>query len=362
MSVYQGKKLKIEISGASHEERLYGSVEGLPAGDTIDFGQLQRFMARRSPGSYAGSTARREADRPVFVSGISASKTDGAPLRLYIENTDVRSRDYADIKNKPRPGHADLGAYLKYGKDCDMSGGGAFSGRMTAPLCALGGIAMQLLEQRGIYITAHIRSAADVEDERFDPCGISDDVRRAVLENELPVIRADAAEKMRQRIEAASAEGDSVGGVIECAVTGFPGGIGGELFDGIEGRLAELLFAVPAVKGVEFGSGFDGSCRKGSENNDAIAVRDGRLVTLTNRAGGILGGISTGMPLLFSAAVKPTPSISKAQMTVDITTMQETGIRVAGRHDACIVPRAVPVIEAVTALALLDMLEDANEQ
>ena len=361
MSVYQGKKLKIVISGASHEDALLGSAEGFPAGEAIDMQALCRFMSRRAPGRYSGSTARREADIPVITSGVCGGKTDGTVLRLFIENRDVRRGDYAHLRGKPRPGHADLGAYFKYGADCDLSGGGVFSGRMTAPICALGGIALQILERRGITVSAHIRSVADAEDERFDPCHIGGDVRKAISENELPTISAEAAEKMRQRIEAASAEGDSVGGVIECAVSGFPCGVGGELFDGIEGKLAGLLFAVPAVKGVEFGAGFDAARRKGSENNDAVGIDRGRIVTLTNHAGGILGGISTGMPLLFSVAVKPTPSISREQQTVDITTMEETRIRAKGRHDACIVPRAVPVIEAVTALALLDMLEEQNE-
>lgn len=361
MSVYQGIKLKIEITGASHDERIYGSLEGFPEGEEIDLDALQDFMSRRSPGNYAGSTSRREEDRPVIVSGLSGSKTDGTPLRLYIENSDVRSRDYSDIKNKPRPGHADLGAYFKYGADFDMSGGGSFSGRMTAPLCALGGMAKQLLERRGICVTAHIRSIADVEDARFDGCNISADIQKIILGNELPAISAEAAAQMKQRIESAASEGDSVGGVIECAVTGLPRGTGGELFDGIEGRLAPWLFAIPAVKGLEFGSGFDGTRLKASENNDPIVLENGHIVTSSNNAGGILGGISTGMPLLFSVAVKPTPSISKPQRTVDITTMEETEIRISGRHDACIVPRAVPVVEAAAALAVLDMLEASGE-
>ena len=355
MSVYKGERLTIELYGRSHEEFIGGRLSGIPAGHPIDTDALRRFMERRAAGQYIGSTARREPDEVDIISGITDGVTDGSTIELRIRNRDARPSDYDELKYTPRPGHADLGAWLKYGGAEDMRGGGAFSGRMTAPLCAVGNIAIQLLAKQGVNIISHIRKIGGVEDERFDMANIPRETPDG-----FPTLSEDAGKRMLCAIEQAARERDSLGGIVECAVTGFPPGVGGTTFDGLEGRLSALLFAVPAVKGVEFGAGFEAAALRGSENNDAIILRDGVLMTETNNAGGILGGISTGMPLVFSVAFKPTPTIGKRQRTVRLDTMTPCEIELTGRHDACFVPRALPAVEAAAALALLDILE-AND-
>ena len=355
MSVYKGERLTIEIYGRSHEEYIGGRLRGIPAGHPIDLGALRRFMERRSSGHTLGSTARREPDEVDIISGITNGVTDGDTVELRIRNRDARPSDYDGLQYTPRPGHADLGAWLKYGGAEDMRGGGAFSGRMTAPLCAVGNIAIQLLAQRGVNIISHVRSLGGVEDERYDMAGIPRETR-----SDFPTLSAEAGERMLRAIEQAARERDSLGGVVECAVAGYPAGVGGALFDGLEGRLSALLFAIPAVKGVEFGAGFAAAALRGSENNDAVLLRDGTLMTETNNAGGILGGISTGMPLVFSVAFKPAPTIGIRQRTVRLDTMTPCEIELAGRHDACFVPRALPAVEAAAALALLDIMEAEN--
>jgi chorismate synthase len=282
--------------------------------------------------------------------------TCGAPLAAVIENTDTRSGDYAALRDVPRPGHADYPAQVKYGGWQDVAGGGHFSGRLTAPLCIAGGICLQLLRRRGVDIAAHIASVGDIEDEPFDPMGPDAGVLTALRERAFPVLDEARGAVMGECIRACAAEGDSVGGVVECVAIGLPAGIGGPLFGGLESRLSAALFAIPAVKGVEFGAGFGAARLRGSENNDPYAVRGGAVVTGSNHAGGILGGISTGMPLVLRAAFKPTPSIARPQRSVRLSTMEETELTVTGRHDPCIVPRAVPVVEAVTAIVLLDAL------
>ena len=356
MSCSRGDKLCVELFGQSHAAAIGVTVEGLPAGERVDPEALQRFLERRAPGRSALSTARREPDRPVFLSGLTNGVLDGAPLTALIENRDRRGADYERFRDVPRPGHADYTARVKYGAGCDMRGGGAFSGRMTAPLCVAGGICLQLLAKRGIRIAAHILSVGEVSDEAFNPMGLDAETAEALQERELPVLSPAAGAAMRAAILAAAAEGDSLGGVVECIVTGLPAGLGGPLFDGLEGKLASMLFAIPAVKGVDFGAGFGAARLRGSENNDAFAVRDGAVVTETNRAGGVLGGISDGMPLLFRAAFKPTPSIAKPQKSVRLSTMEETELVITGRHDPCVVPRAVPAVEAAAAIVLLDLL------
>ena len=350
-SIYRGH-LTVSIFGQSHGPAIGVTVDGLPAGHAIDLGALQAFLDRRAPGQNDWSTPRKEADAPEFLSGLSEGKTCGAPLTAVIRNTNTRSGDYADLKNVPRPGHADYTAQIKSGGFQDPAGGGHFSGRLTAPLCIAGGVCKQLLAERGITVGAHIAAVAGVEDAPFDPVDPADIT--APGEKRFPVIDDGAGERMRAVIAQAKAELDSVGGVIECAVTGLPPGLGDPMLDGMENRIARLVFAIPAVKGVEFGAGFRAAAMRGSEHNDAFVLRDGQVRTRTNHAGGILGGITNGMPLLFRAAVKPTPSIARPQNSVRLDRMEETVLEIRGRHDPCIVPRAVPVVEAAAAIAVYD--------
>ncbi len=356
MSVYIGKKLKISIFGQSHSEAIGITVDGLPAGIAIDEARLAAFMARRAPSASAFSTARREPDAPCFVSGVMNGITTGAAVTAIIYNKDRRSRDYAELYNTPRPGHADYTARVKYGGREDYRGGGAFSGRMTAPLCIAGGIAEQILRRRGIVAGSHILSVADISDDALDAVNVTADELDAIKSKPFGVINGSAGEKMLDLIARTRAEGDSVGGVIECAAVGVPVGLGGELFDGLESAIARLVFSVPAVKGFELGSGFSAAKKTGSENNDCYCFDDGAVKTHTNNAGGILGGISSGMPIVIRAAIKPTPSIAKRQRTVNLATGEETELEIGGRHDACIVPRALPVIESCLMLAILDEL------
>ena len=359
MSSYLGKNLHVSVFGQSHAQAIGVSVDGLPAGEKIDLEELQRFLDRRAPGRDATATSRKEADVPKILCGLVDDVTCGAPLAAVIENTNVRSRDYDKLKDVPRPGHADYTAQIRYGGYQDVRGGGHFSGRLTAPLCIAGGIAIQILKGRGIDVAAHIYSVGEAKDRPFDPMGETSDTLDALRCAAFPVLEEKAEQKMRDVIMAARVEGDSVGGVVECIVTGLPAGLGDSMFGGMEGRLAAALFGIPAVKGVEFGAGFEAASMKGSENNDPFLVENGTVRTATNHAGGILGGITTGMPLVFRMAIKPTPSIAKEQDSVSLSGGVGEKLCVEGRHDPCIVPRAVPVAEAVAALVLLDVLLDA---
>lgn len=356
MASYLGEHIHVSVFGQSHSPAIGVVVDGLPAGERVDMEELGRFLKRRAPGQNATSTPRKEADLPQFLSGLVDDVTCGAPLAALIENTNTRSQDYAQLRDKPRPGHADFTAQVKYGGFQDVAGGGHFSGRLTAPLCIAGGICLQILKRRGIEVAAHIASIAGEADRPFDPMGESVETLDALKRAPFPVMDEKAGERMRKVILQAKEEGDSVGGIVECLVTGVPAGLGEPMFGGIENRLAAALFGIPAVKGVEFGAGFGVATMRGSENNDPFTVEDGKLVTETNHAGGILGGITNGMPLVFRLAVKPTPSIAKQQQTVSLSKKQVEELVVTGRHDPCIVPRAVPVVEAVTALVLTDLL------
>lgn len=347
MSSY-GENLRITIFGQSHSPAIGVTVEGIPAGERIDTAKLARFLARRAPGRNEWSTPRREADAPEFLSGLKDSVTCGAPLAAIIRNADTRSQDYAALADTPRPGHADYTAQVKYGGAQDSVGGGHFSGRLTAPLCIAGGICIQLLAREGITVISRIAAIADVEDEGA--------LCASTAEKPFPTVSDERGEAMRAAIAAAKADGDSVGGVIECAVLGLPAGLGGPLFGGLEGRISAAVFGIPAVKGIEFGAGFAAARMRGSENNDCFETSSGRVVTKSNNCGGILGGISDGMPLVFRAAVKPTPSIAAEQLTLNMKTMEETALHVPGRHDPCVVPRAVPCVEAAAAIAVYDAL------
>lgn len=355
MSSEFGRKLQVSVFGQSHGKAIGVNVTGLPAGESIDLEALQAFMDRRRPGRSPLASARNEADVPVFLSGLENGVTCGTPLRAIIENTNQRSKDYDALADTPRPGHADYTAYVKYKGQADMRGGGHFSGRLTAPLCIAGGIAKQILARRGIHVGAHLAAVAGIQDAPF-PLRPTAEQFAAIAAKDFPVLDDRAGKAMQAAILAAKEDGDSVGGIIECAATGLPTGLGEPMFDGMENRLAAALFGIPAVKGVEFGAGFAAAGLRGSENNDPFAVENNRIVTTRNNAGGILGGITTGMPVTLRLAIKPTPSISKPQQTIRFSTGEPTTLSIQGRHDPCIAPRAVPVAEAVTALVLLDLL------
>lgn len=359
MSSEFGNILRVSVFGQSHGKAIGVVVDGLPAGEEIDGLELQRFLDRRRPGTGPLSTARKETDVPEFLSGLEGGKTCGAPLCAVIKNADQHSKDYGELADKPRPGHADFTAWAKWGGHADMRGGGHFSGRLTAPLCVAGGIAKQILARRGIFVGAHLASVAGICDRPF-PLHPAAALFEEVAAKPFPVLDEAAGERMRAAILEAKNDLDSVGGVIECAAAGLPAGLGEPMFGGVENRLAAALFGIPAVKGVEFGEGFRAAELRGSENNDPFTVEDGEIRAETNRAGGILGGITTGMPLVLRAAVKPTPSIGRPQKTVRLSAMEAAELTVHGRHDPCVAHRAVPVAEAVTAAVLLDMLLEGN--
>lgn len=352
MSSTYGESLKLTIFGQSHGMGIGMTLDGIPAGLPVDTDKLQGFLNRRAPGQNDWSTPRREEDSPTFLSGILDGYTCGAPIAAVIYNKNTRSGDYANLRDCPRPGHADYTAEVKYGGFQDVAGGGHFSGRLTAPLCIAGGLCKQWLEEMGIRIGAHICQIGDAKDDHFHPLMPQIDQ----VPEEFPVLNAAAGNAMREHIAQARSEGDSVGGIIECAVVGLPAGIGEPMFGGVESRMAQILYGIPAVKGVEFGAGFAVAEMRGSENNDPYETRDNKVVTKTNNAGGILGGITNGQPMLFRVAIKPTPSISKEQQSISLSSMEDKDLVVKGRHDPCIVPRAVPVVEAAAAIAIYDMI------
>lgn len=357
MSSSFGERIRYTLFGQSHGEAIGVVIDGLPAGEAVDMESLRAFLARRAPGNAPYATARREADEPEILSGLVDGYTCGAPLCAIIRNTGARSGDYDALHFVPRPSHADYAAMLRDGDHADLRGGGHFSGRLTAPLCIAGGIALQLLARRGIAVGAHIQSIAGIADTAFDPVHLTAETLLSPAKAEFPVLDEAAGARMREAIAAAAREGDSVGGVVECCAVGLSaGGLGRGMFGGLESCLAQALFGIPAVKGVEFGLGFASALLRGSENNDPFILENDRIKTATNHHGGSLGGISSGMPLLLRAAFKPTPSIATIQQSVDMTSRQIVALSVSGRHDPCIVPRAVPCVEAATAAVLLDMV------
>ena len=352
MSSTYGENLKLTIFGQSHGTAVGMTLDGIPAGLPVNLDELQVFLNRRAPGQNNWSTPRKEEDRPEFLAGVLDGFTCGAPIAAVIHNTNTRSGDYANLKDCPRPGHADYTAQIKYGGFQDAAGGGHFSGRLTAPLCIAGGLCKQWLAEQGIRIAARISAIADVTDIAADPLNPPLDLIGA----DFPVLSPDAGQRMRDRISDARMECDSVGGIIECYITGLPAGLGEPMFGGVESRIAQIVYGIPAVKSVEFGIGREASELRGSQCNDAFTVENGRISTLTNHAGGILGGITNGMPVIFRAAIKPKPSISRPQQSVSLSKAQEQELVVKGRHDPCIVPRAVPVIEAAAAIAMFDLI------
>lgn len=356
MSSKFGKNLHVQLFGQSHSEAVGVVIDGLPPGKLLDMDYINRFLQRRSPGQSDLTTSRKETDTPEIVSGLLDGITCGAPLCALFPNKDTRSGDYTNLKAVPRPGHADYTAFIKTGGANDIRGGGHFSARLTAPLTFAGAVCAQLLEKKGIIIGAHIASIGNIADKRFDSLSITSDDLLSIREKVFPVIDEDAGKRMQKLIRSVSKEGDSIGGTIECCILGIPPGIGEPIFDGLENHIASVLFGIPAVKGIEFGAGFSASELKGSENNDSFYFDGDTVKTKTNYHGGILGGISSGMPILFRAAFKPTPSISKEQNSVNLFTKENTTLTIQGRHDPCVVLRAVPCVEAAAAIAMYDLI------
>ena len=352
MSSVFGENLKLSIFGQSHGPAIGMTLDGIPAGNPVDLDGLNAFLSRRAPGKSPLATGRKEADRPEFLSGLVGGFTCGAPITAVIYNQDARPADYSPNRDIPRPGHADFTAQMKYGGYQDASGGGHFSGRLTAPLCIAGGLCKQWLKKMGIQIGAHISQIGSVTDVPFNPM----QPEIGMIGSDFPVLQPSVAKKMQLEIQSAKEAGDSVGGSVTCAVTGLPAGIGEPMFGGIENRIAQIVYGIPAVKAVSFGAGAAFASMRGSEANDAFIIDDGKIKTATNFCGGILGGISTGMPILFTVTFKPTPSIALPQSSVSMCSMTPAALEIKGRHDPCIVPRAVPVVEAAAAVAIYDLI------
>ena len=361
MSTNYGKNLNIEIYGGSHDEEIGIIATGLPKGFKIDKNALYSFMKRRAPGQSSLSTPRKEADIPELLSGVEADGVtlNGESFKAIIKNTSQRSSDYSNLSFVPRPSHADFAARMKYGDKVDLRGGGHFSGRLTAPMCIVGGICLQYLKSKGIRVGAHLYSVGGIKDTPFDLASVSNKELDILKEREtFPALDTEAALLMKEKIEKARAEGDSVGGIVECAILGLPAGLGEHIFDGVENRISSIVFGIPAVKAIEFGNGFECASLFGSENNDEFITDGKTITTTTNNCGGILGGMTNGMPVVFRCAMKPTPSIFKEQNSVDMVSMTPCKLNIKGRHDPCVVLRAVPVFEAAAAIAVYDLLSD----
>lgn len=350
----------VSVFGESHGAGIGAVINGLPPGIELDMEKILDFMARRAPKKDGMSTRRSEKDTPEILSGFYKGKTTGTPLSAIIRNTDTRSQDYSNISVSARPGHADYTGFKRYKGANDPRGGGHFSGRLTAPLVFAGAVCAQVLETVGTESCAHILAIDGVYDEKFDPTDIPHDLMQKIKSAEMPLINEGQAAPMKERVLAASEELDSVGGIIECAITGVPAGIGSPMFDGIENRISQAVFGIPAVKAVAFGAGFGFAEMRGSQANDPMYMQDGTVKTRTNNNGGICGGISCGMPIIFTAAIKPTPSIARPQQTIDLVNGSDSQLVIKGRHDACIVPRAVPVVEAAANIAVLSLMLDSG--
>lgn len=354
MSSEIGRKIKVNIFGESHGKAIGAVMDNIPAGEKIDFDALKGFMKRRQGGNNPYSTPRKESDLPEIISGVKNGVTTGAPLCLIIKNENIRSEDYkVDV---PRPGHADFTAFKKYNGFCDLCGGGHFSGRLTAALCAAGGILLQILKRRGINITAHLSSVYGEADDGLNLIEYDASQAELIQKSDFPVLNKEKGEKMKKNIEKARSQGDSVGGTVECVIYGVPAGIGNPMFEGLENSISAAMFGIGGVKGIEFGSGFGAAELRGSQNNDEFYISGGEVKTKTNNHGGILGGISSGMPIVFNTAFKPTPSISKEQRSVSFSKNENVNLSVKGRHDPCIAVRAVPCVEAAAAIVIADFI------
>ncbi len=359
MSAVFGEHLRLTVFGQSHGEAVGAVLDGFPAGMAIDMDAVEKQLRRRAPGRSALSTARREEDRPEIVSGVLNGVTTGQPLCVLIRNEDARPGDYGDAVDLLRPGHADYTGHVRYHGFEDARGGGSFSGRLTAPLVFAGALCRQFLASRGVAVRSHISRLGDLTD---DPIGGAEGGLSFLEDMPLPVLRGGLAEEMETAIREAAEAGDSLGGAVTCRVDGLPAGLGAPFFDSAESVLSRLLFSIPGVKGVAFGDGFAFASGRGSGMNDAFCLRDGGIGTVTNHSGGINGGVTNGMPLLFTCAVRPTPSIAKEQRTVSLQRMEETVLSVRGRHDPCILPRVCPVIEAMAAIGLTELWLERAER
>lgn len=351
-----GSHYRCSVFGESHGKMIGIEIDGVPPGEAVDENELQAFMARRAPGNSKHATKRKEPDIVHIASGIMNGVTTGFPLMAYIENTNQHSKDYSNLLDHPRPSHADYTAHIHYKGFADMRGGGHFSGRLTAPLCIAGGIAKQILRRRGIHVGAQLLQIENIIGTPFDAMNIDAETLESMASMEFPTIDEGANSAMQAAIQAAAAEGDSVGGVVQGAIIGVPVGLGGPMFDGIENRMAQALFGIPGCKGVSFGAGFDAVTMRGSVHNDPFIMKAGNVTTTTNHAGGILGGITSGAPITVQIAMKPTASISIEQQTVSLSKHADAPLVVTGRHDPCIAVRTVPVLEAVMAIVILDLL------
>ena len=352
-----GNNISVTLFGESHSKGIGVVIDGLPSGMPVDEEFIGKMLMRRRP-SGAISTARREADEYVIQSGVFGGFTTGTPICITIPNNDTKAKDYDAFHGKARPGHADYTAHIRYGGFEDYRGGGHFSGRITAALVAAGAILISALEEKGIYIGTHIAELSGIEDAALEN---SADAIEQLHKAAFPVVDTEKGIMMQEAILVAGREGDSVGGILETVIVGLPAGLGEPFFDSVESQLAHMAFSIPAVKGVEFGAGFGVADMKGSENNDQMRIENGKVVTLTNNAGGINGGITNGMPVTFRCALKPTPSIAKPQSTIDFINNENTQIVVGGRHDPCVLHRAAPVMEAAAAIVIFDILCGKNE-
>lgn len=361
MSSQIGNKIKVTVFGESHGSAIGMVMDNPPAGLKLDFDYISAQNKRRAPGNDKTSTPRKEADEPEFLSGVKNGITTGAPIAVSIRNTNTKSGDYENLKYTPRPSHADYAAYVHYNGNNDVSGGGHFSGRLTAPIVTAGAILRLYLKEKGVEIGGHILKIGSVEDDRFDLVNVDANTLKSLSKSNFALLNSKAEEKMRAEVEAARSDGDSIGGMLEIAITGLPAGIGGPMFEGVENEIAKAVFGIPAVKGIEFGAGFDFAEMRGSQANDSMFYDNGKVVCLTNNNGGITGGLTNAMPIVFRVVIKPTPSIARPQQTVDLKKGINTEIIVKGRHDPCIVPRALPAIEAVTAIAVANLLNEVHE-
>lgn len=352
-----GNKIKLSVFGESHGAAVGCLLEGLPSGVKIDMDALMTQMSRRAPGKDKTATTRKEADIPEIVSGVVDGVTTGAPLAIIIKNNDTKSHNYDNLRDNPRPSHADYAASVKYGGENDIRGGGHFSARLTAPIVAAGAICRQILKDEGITVGGHILSVGNVCESSFDPVNVNAEQLEMLSVKLFALNNPDTEELMRKEIEEARLDGDSVGGSVELAAVGLPVGLGSHMFGGVENVVSNILYGIPAVKGISFGAGFGYASMRGSQANDQMYYdEDGNVRTYTNNCGGITGGMTNGMPLLVKVALKPTPSIAKEQKTVNLKTGENSTLKIEGRHDPCIVPRALPVLEAALSIALLDLL------
>ena len=358
MSGVWGKNIKLSIFGESHGRAIGITIDGLEPGILLDIDAIKAEMDRRAPGRSPLASARKESDTFEILSGYFNDRTTGTPLCAMIRNTDEHSKDYSNLKTLMRPGHADYTGNIRYNGFNDYRGGGSFSGRITAPLVFAGAIAKQILASKGIVIGSHIISIEKIHESSFEDIHLTNEVLKKLSKDAFPVLKKEIGAKMQELILQVKKDLDSVGGIVETAILNLPAGIGSPFFDSVESHLSQLIFSIPATKGIEFGKGFDITELKGSEANDEFYIENDIIKTSSNNNGGILGGITSGMPLVFRTAIKPTASISRSQHTIDIKKRENSELIIKGRHDPCIVPRAIPVIEACAAIAILDLFLD----